>query len=288
MELVGAVQEWASARKTASPIPLADAVRFYAAHRTDIFAVGIILWEMLAGRRLFQGKTDLETVKKVQRAEVPDLRQFNPNVPESVLRVLSRALAGEPNDRYSSARQLGYDLNQVMFDLPRAVSSFDIAQLVLPIQTEKDRERRASETGSLIGSLIDQALFQFTSLGDENAGGGGPRGASALDVHSFAGLMPTASAAPEPVDWSANLGLGADGGEALELGNLSVLEEAFERPPSSIPEETPGAASQRGAGGGSKWMWLVLLSLALLGGALGYAYKTGQIPPGLLRTVGLK
>src|SRR5690606_36744986 len=83
--------------------------------RTDIFAVGIILWEMLAGRRLFQGKSDLETVKQVQRAQVPDVRQFNQSVPESVVKVLRRALAGEPAQRYQTARALGDDLNHVLF-----------------------------------------------------------------------------------------------------------------------------------------------------------------------------
>src|SRR3954463_16616482 len=44
-------------------------------HRTDIFAVGIILWEMLAGRRLFLGDTDFATVKQVQQAQIPPLSQ---------------------------------------------------------------------------------------------------------------------------------------------------------------------------------------------------------------------
>src|SRR5512145_2158081 len=41
--------------------------------RTDVFAVGIILWEMLAGRRLFLGETDLETVRQVQAANIPPI-----------------------------------------------------------------------------------------------------------------------------------------------------------------------------------------------------------------------
>src|SRR4030095_8554645 len=43
--------------------------------RTDIFAVGIILWELLSGRRLFLGDTDLETVRMVQAARVPLAKQ---------------------------------------------------------------------------------------------------------------------------------------------------------------------------------------------------------------------
>src|ERR1700743_2205515 len=44
---------------------------------TDIFAVGIILWELLAGQRLFLGDTDFQTVKKVQQAQIPPISQIN-------------------------------------------------------------------------------------------------------------------------------------------------------------------------------------------------------------------
>lgn len=83
--------------------------------RTDIFAVGIILWEMLAGRRLFMGETDLETVRQVQAARVPPIAQFNPNVTPELEAVLARALAQNPDERYQAARDLGQDLNQMMF-----------------------------------------------------------------------------------------------------------------------------------------------------------------------------
>src|SRR5262245_29857927 len=45
--------------------------------RADLFAVGIVIWEALAGRRLFLGESDYETVKRVQQAQVPSLSTFN-------------------------------------------------------------------------------------------------------------------------------------------------------------------------------------------------------------------
>src|SRR6476659_7214372 len=72
--------------------------------KTDIFAVGIILWELLAGRRLFMGETDLETVRMVQHARVPSVRQFNPTVTVELERVLMRSLTGDPAARYQTAR----------------------------------------------------------------------------------------------------------------------------------------------------------------------------------------
>src|SRR6185436_13644232 len=74
--------------------------------RTDIFAVGIILWEMLSGRRLFIGDTDFATVKQVQKAEVPPISQINKDVPIELERIIARSLARDADKRYRSARDL--------------------------------------------------------------------------------------------------------------------------------------------------------------------------------------
>ena len=84
--------------------------------RTDIFAVGIILWELLAGRRLFLGETDFETVRMVQQARVPVAsRQINRKVAAELERVMIKALARDPAARYQTARDFGRDLNHMLF-----------------------------------------------------------------------------------------------------------------------------------------------------------------------------
>lgn len=272
--------------------------------RTDIFAVGIILWEMLAGRRLFQGQTDLETVKQVQRAQVQDIRTINPHVPESVVRVLNKALAGDPDQRYRTARALGDDLNHVLFRLPRAVSSFDIAQLVLPVCAARDVEKaQKAAHGSLIGSLIDQALFEFTSLDEGDRASARGESASPLDVHSFVGDMPVAGA-DEPLDWGNSLGLStAPSGpigdlERIEVGNLSMLEEARGGVPPlehaeriMIPQEAPLPRDNLlpddpQEGGGKGGIIALLLVLFVIGGA-GGAYFSGALPAEFVQKLGL-
>jgi eukaryotic-like serine/threonine-protein kinase len=268
--------------------------------RTDVFAVGIILWELLAGRRLFQGETDLETVRQVQKAIVPDIRQVRPEVPDFLAQVVARALAGDPNRRYQSARDLGHDLNQVLFQLPRAVSSFDLAALVDPVQRRRavDKVRKASQ-GSLIGSLIDEALFEFTSLEDGEQQSGPSEGSAPLNLGTF-----------QTTDWAANLNLGSapsSAGADYQPGNLAALEEeelaALEdealhlsaideldeptRPSSPSPtaqlstaqlstEPVVHEAPTRSRGG----LIAVLILLALFGGATG-AYFAGALPPAL-------
>jgi serine/threonine-protein kinase len=273
--------------------------------RADIFAVGIILWEMLAGRRLFQGQTDLETVKQVQRAEVQDIRQINSAVPESVVQVLKMALAGDPDRRYRTARALGDDLNQVLFRLPRAVSSFDIAQLVLPVEAAREAAKKhKAAQGSRIGSLIDQALFEFTSLDEGARASGSGESASPLDVHSFVGDMP-GGGANEPLDWGNSLGLNTAPSapmsdlERIEVGNLSMLEDGrsashpavegvddVEVPePGHLPSDDLLPSDDR-APGGKGGVIALLLVLFVIGGA-GGAYFSGALPEPFVEKLGL-
>src|SRR5208282_4947601 len=72
--------------------------------RTDVFAVGIILWELLAGQRLFLGDTDFQTVKRVQAAQVPSVTQINKAVPPELEKIITRTLARDPAVRYQTAR----------------------------------------------------------------------------------------------------------------------------------------------------------------------------------------
>jgi len=78
--------------------------------RSDIFAVGVILYEMLTGEKLFVGESDFSTLEKVRNADVPLPRQLNPDIPPGLEKVLLKALAREPEDRYQWASDLQEDL----------------------------------------------------------------------------------------------------------------------------------------------------------------------------------
>jgi serine/threonine protein kinase len=196
--------------------------------RTDIFAVGIILWELLAGRRLFMGESDLETVRMVQSARVPSIREINRNVPVELEQVLMKSLTEDPELRYPRARDFGAALNQLLFKLGRSVSSFDIAGLVEPIRKEREHKKRILKRQSIIGTLIDEAMLEFTSIdtggGDRKSStGGSVVGSLPLEIGGF----------NAPNDWGedlGNLGLSAprpreQSSDAYEIGNLAALED---------------------------------------------------------------
>jgi serine/threonine protein kinase len=197
--------------------------------RTDIFAVGIILWELLTGQRLFMGDSDFQTVKKVQQAHVPSAAGLNPGVPADLDRILAKALARDPNARYRTARELGQDLSKFLCKLGVPVSTFDIATLAQTAM--KDRHKvKAAPRGSIIEALIEEALLEFTSLTDEE------KAAAERKDKSVVKAPTPSSTFVDPTNWADEFSLADDGsrrnvaapsssGRALEAGNLSALED---------------------------------------------------------------
>ncbi len=86
--------------------------------RTDVFALGIVLWEMICARYLFRGKTDAVTLKLVREAIVPAPSSLRDDVPEALDRVVLKALKKEPRDRYPTAEAFREALSTVLAGLP--------------------------------------------------------------------------------------------------------------------------------------------------------------------------
>jgi serine/threonine protein kinase len=118
--------------------------------RADLFATGSILWELLAGQKLFQGESPAQIVARVERAEVPSLRDRHPEVDDALDAIVHKALARERDDRYGRARDMIRALNTWLASHRRSVCALDVAELV-----QTYRERRSQASGLL---AIDAAL----------------------------------------------------------------------------------------------------------------------------------
>jgi len=75
-------------------------------HRSDVFALGTTLWEMLTNRRLFKGDNEFETLQMVKNLDVSPPSEKNSQVPPAVDDIVMRALSEHPDERYQTAEQL--------------------------------------------------------------------------------------------------------------------------------------------------------------------------------------
>jgi serine/threonine protein kinase/Tol biopolymer transport system component len=78
--------------------------------RTDIFAFGAILYEMLAGRRAFEKPTSAETMAAILNDEPPAISELAPNTPPALVRIVKRCLEKDPEQRFQSASDLAFAL----------------------------------------------------------------------------------------------------------------------------------------------------------------------------------
>src|SRR5688500_8736420 len=83
--------------------------------RSDIFAVGICLYELLTGERLFVGESDFSTLEKVRNVEIMPPSTYNRRIPEELEQIVLKALAKDVDDRYQTAMDLHDDLQSFMY-----------------------------------------------------------------------------------------------------------------------------------------------------------------------------
>ncbi len=82
-------------------------------HRSDIFSLGTVLYEMLSGQRAFKKETSAETMAAILREDPPELTASNPALPPALERIVVHCLEKNPQERFASARDLAFDLESL-------------------------------------------------------------------------------------------------------------------------------------------------------------------------------
>jgi hypothetical protein len=86
--------------------------------RVDLFALGVVLWEMLVGQRLFRGQDAIETMHLVLQRPVPAPSFLRPEIPPALDDIVLRALQRDPADRYATGQVMADDLEEVLRATP--------------------------------------------------------------------------------------------------------------------------------------------------------------------------
>ena len=121
--------------------------------RTDIFSFGVVLYEMLCGRRPFTGESRASLMAAIVSAEPPTLTSLQPQTPASLERLILRCLAKDPDDRWQTARDLAAELRW-------------IAQLrtTTAVPRFTRRSRRAAVWGGAAGAVLTAGVFAATAV----------------------------------------------------------------------------------------------------------------------------
>lgn len=95
--------------------------------RSDLFSVGIVMWEMLSGRRLFRSENPKDTLEQLLRKPIRPPSEFRSDVTPTVDRILMKALRRQPDARYQTAGAFLGDVSQALDQLPRRAAARDLA-----------------------------------------------------------------------------------------------------------------------------------------------------------------
>ncbi|MCB9557032.1 MAG: serine/threonine protein kinase [Deltaproteobacteria bacterium] len=232
-------------------------------YRADIFACGIVLFEMITGRRLFYGETDYQTVELVRQAKIPPLRELAPEVPEQLEQIVERSLSRDPDQRYQHAYEMQDALAQLLFTRGLKVTSRDLAHVVRRCLDERQMTAPPiAGTPGVINHLIQDEVRKFTSLEQKSIIGSRPlspdelSGSRTLDHKDFI----------DPRQW----GEGAQGTDSGVTSLESMLEGDAPLEEQAAPDQ-PASRSTRGL------LIALVVFLVLAAGALLTLYALGYL-----------
>lgn len=136
--------------------------------RSDIFSLGAVLFELIGREPLFERESDEETLSMVKSAVVPDIRELNPEVPESLASVVYRALSGEPGDRYQHAREMKRELTDVLYEFDEVHDAMTLSDHVRQVgRVDSAESRRVDSSEQTRETDVTKSTAETTADGTQ-------------------------------------------------------------------------------------------------------------------------
>ena len=158
---------------------------------TDQFALGVVLWEMVARRRLFKEKSDIKTYERIVKCEIPSLQELDSSVPPEFEAIVMKMLAKDPNDRFERLEDAAAELNHFAHLQDKKAGSKQVANFLKEI-FDNTLDERAKELLSDAGKFMKTPsqgtssfkMAQRSSTGAATGTGTGTKGQNdATQVH---------------------------------------------------------------------------------------------------------
>ncbi|MBW2702938.1 MAG: serine/threonine protein kinase [Deltaproteobacteria bacterium] len=128
--------------------------------RSDVFALGVVLWELLCGHKLYNQDSDLNLLKAITEQDAPSPASVNPLVPAELVRITAKALQRKKEDRYESAAALRADLASYLKSVKEAGDTVAIGEFMQKLFVERIKTKRKLVEGAKDDSKdLDEYLF---------------------------------------------------------------------------------------------------------------------------------
>lgn len=133
-----------------------------ASAQSDLFALGVVLWETLAQQRLFTGKNDLEVLLSVRKGEIPRLSELRTDLPGALEVAVHQALTPDPKDRFEDAKAMARALAAILRSHPEPVDAEPLGRSVREARDRLGLAKKARESDA----AAPEASVQDLSISD--------------------------------------------------------------------------------------------------------------------------
>jgi serine/threonine protein kinase len=122
-----------------------------ASPQSDLFSLAVVLWEALAGRRLYEGANDVEVFLAARKAEIPPLAEHRSDLPEPLVRTIEKALSHEPSERFRDALVMARALAEVLRRQPQKTDAPELAHSVRAARRVVEQARVETAENPAVG-----------------------------------------------------------------------------------------------------------------------------------------
>ena len=198
--------------------------------RTDIFSLGVVLYEAATGRRPFQGETITETMTQIIRDEAEEPSRVNPGVSPALNAIIQRCLRKNREQRFATATDLGQALERQLGKAPTAPTARRVPALPT-VLTVAAQPRRRAKWPWIVAALVVLALAAAVAMKRRSVAAGVPSAAGRPRVAAPTSTATVSVTAEKPAGEGAGAPpkAGPTAQENFRLGEAALFNQNFQR-----------------------------------------------------------